>query len=328
MKIVGMLVVGTGEADRYLPRVLDRLEPLCDEIITACNAADKKTRNLLARRTKSYDYSDYEWGKKQHEIKQHFFNRCVVPEDPDWVICVDADEVLDKRFTREKAEELAQRGEIAYEFYCVQLWNDEKHMRIDGLWGNFYNVRYFKLVKGAKAGYKQTPLHCGLAPVYAYRWRTPCEFFFKHYGYIKEEDRKKKVARYNKYDPNAAYKSSEYYDSILDKGKIREFDENKFGQRLKYVPRKISEDKIKKVKQNMKLYRVENKFGKSYVVDEEHVKYHQNRDRIVKIEEISPAETMTEREVEPVKSEEYQCEICGKVCKSGAGLAAHKRSHE
>lgn len=321
-----MIVVGTGEADRYLPKVLKRLSKICDVIVTACTAKDAKTRSLLARETISYDFSNYEWGKKQNIIKERFFNQCVAKENPDWIVCVDADEVLDETFTREKAEELANRDEIAYEFYCVQLWNDENHMRVDGLWGNFWNVRYFRYLPEAKGDYQRTPLHCGLAPKYAYAWRTPGEHLFKHYGYMKLEDRKKKVERYNKYDPNAKYKSSEYYDSILDKGKVVPFEERKFLRKLKYVPKRPKLNKIKQKKPMQKMYYIRNKHGKVYSVREDQLANHK-RDGIEILDEdfVKPGDSPKEEELKKVepKEDKFKCKICGKEYNSEGWLTRH-----
>ncbi len=329
MKILGMLIVGTGEADRYLPDVLKRLSEITDEIVVACNATDTKTRNLVAEKTIAYDFSKYEWGKQQHIIKQRFYNQCVRPRQPDWIVCVDSDEILDKRLDRERLEELANRGDIAYEFYCVQLWDKEDQMRTDGPWGNFYNVRFFKFISDAEAHYKQTPLHCGLAPVYAYNWRTTCEYMFKHYGYMKLADRKKKAERYKKYDPNAKYMSARYYNGILGTGRLQEFDENRFGERLRYTPRPISGEKIKRIRGNMKLYRIENRHGMTFIVDESQIENHKKNKSIVRIEEIKPADTVSRPEkIEPEKKAENVCDICGKVFKSARGVAIHKRSHE
>jgi len=330
MKIVGMIIVGTGEADRYLPKVLNRLSKICDDIVVACNAKDAKTRNLVAQRTIAYDFSEYEWGKKQNIIKEIFLRRCIAKENPDWVICVDSDEILDEAFTREKAEEMAKRNEIAYEFYCVQLWDTEDKMRVDGLWGNFWNVRYFKFIKNADLGYQNTPLHCGLAPKYAYAWRTQGEHLFKHYGYMKKEDRIKKAERYRKYDPTAKYRSNEYYDGILsDKPKLKDFNEQRFRQKLTYISREPSESKIKIIKAMSKMYYIKNKWGKIYSVNEDQIENHKREG----IEILSEEDFPIKREIKKIEVKEaenigFQCPICGKTYKTKGGLTRHKKTHK
>lgn len=269
MKIVGYVVVGTGEADRYLERTLDNLRELTDQIVVACNAKDQKTKDLVSRypKTKAYNFSGYEWGKKQNIIKEELF-RLAAKEQPDWIMCLDADERLDKTFTRGKAEMLANRNEVSYTFYCVQLWDREDQMRIDGAWGGFRNVRFFRFLPHASWQFERRPLHCGLAPLYAYRWSADSEHAFIHYGYMREKDRKRKTERYKKYDPNGVYRTQGYYDSITTKPTLKPFKEEDFVEKLKYSPKSPNIEKVIRRHKMEKTYYVKNKHGKVFPVRE------------------------------------------------------------
>jgi len=315
--------------ERYLSLALKRLHEVCDEVVIGCNATDKATRDFLIGypNTTTIDLSKYEWGKAQWKIKYTLLKDCIAPKKPDWIVCVDADEVLDKRFTREKAEEMAQRDEIAYTFYCVQLWDREDKMRVDGGWGNFRNVRYFKFLPEASLQYKKTPLHCGLAPLYAYRWRADSEFLFKHYGYMKLEDRERKIARYKKYDPKKVYRSSGWYDSIRTKPSVKAFNEDTFGAKLRYKPRRPRLSKVIIKKIMSKTFYVKNKYGRIYGVREEMLKEHLDRDGISLV---GADEYLRVEKRQPPKElkNELQCPICGKICKSKIGLISHKRVHK
>jgi len=308
MKIAGFLIVGRGEADRYLPNVLKRLEPLCDRIFIWGNNPDKRTDALC----KKYDYCRYpqdQWGKKQWLIKEIHLKRNVKPYNPDWIICVDADEILDKNFTREKAEEMATWGEIAYEFYCVQLWDRENQMRIDGGWGNFWNVRYYKFIPEASLDFVKRPLHCGLAPVYAYNWCAKSGMIFKHYGYMKKEDREKKWERYQKFDPEMKYFSPNWYKSILGgKPKLQKFNEDRFSSKLKYIPRQPQKRKYFKKKIMEKTYYVKNKFGTIYAVKESMLEEHLKRPGIELLEEYKNLEDEIERTLREMKEENVTAE--------------------
>jgi len=298
MKIVGFLTVGSGEVHRYLKNALERLSGLSDAIVIGCNATDKDTRNYLAeiKNARVYDLSKYEWGKKQHIIKQKLFY-AMEKENPDWIICIDSDEVLDKTLTREKLEELTQREEIAYTFYCVQLWDNEEQMRVDGGWGNFRNVRFYKYVKDTSHLFQNSPLHCGLAPIYAYKWAADSEYLFKHYGYMKPEDRKKKVQRYNKYDPNGRYFNKQWYNSILGKPEIKPFNEDKFSKKLRYKPKKPLKDKYILKEMSGKVYYIKNRHGNVFSVKEEDLENHIKRDGI----EILGSENLEEEILKSLK---------------------------
>ena len=324
MKIAGFLVVGEGEAERYLSKTLDRLEQICDKIFIWGNAPDEKTDRLCNQ----YEYCRYPediWGRAQWKIKFTHLVKNVAPYKPDWIVCIDADEELDKRFTREKAEEMAQREEIAFEFYCVQLWDNEKTMRIDGGWGNFWNVRYYRFMPELNLWWKPTPLHCGLAPIYAYKWRTPCEFFFKHYGYMRKKDRERKWARYEKFDPNQIYFTPNWYQSILGKPILREFNEDTFRQRLKYIPKqpllkKVLRDKI----MARKAYIIRNPHGQLVNVNQETYETIKDKPDFQLISEYDiEGARVTELPEKPIN--ELACPICGFEAKTKAGLSAHKR---
>jgi len=54
---------------------------------------------------------------------------------------------------------------------------------------------------------------------------------------------------------------------------------------------------------------------------------------VVGIDDKAAQIALEKGEIEPVKEEEkevaeFECEICGKVCKNKVGLLAHKRSHK
>lgn len=334
MKIAGMLVVGTDSVNRYLKRTIKRLESLCDVIVVGCNARDKATQQYLANHPliKAYDFIDREWGKEQWKIKEELVRYCLAKENPDWVICVDDDEILDKKFTRDKAEELADRGEIAYTFYCVHLWDKEDQMRVDGHWFGFRNVRYYKFIPEAGLSFKKTALHCGLAPLYAYNWCADSEFHFKHLGYLKPEHRKKKIARYKKYDPQGQYISKEYYNSIPEQPKLQKFDEDKFC--LQYNPKKPNKSKYIKQMKEEKTYYIKNKHGKVFGVKESMLEEHAKRPGIEILSEATESKAK-EKDIKIIKPEDKEeteteeenvCSICGFEAKSKAGLAVHKRA--
>jgi len=328
MKIVGYCIVGSNEADRYLDKTLSQLSELCDEVIIALNAKDEKTRLAVLKypKVKAYDLSEYEWGKEQWKIKELFFKKCVIPTKPDWVVCLDADEVFEKRVNREVLEELAKRGEIAFTFYCVQLWDREDQMRVDGGWGNFRNVRYFKYIPEAQIMWQRTPLHCGLAPIYAYRWASDSEYLFKHYGYLKKEDRLQKVERYKKYDPEGRYRTKQWYDSILGEPELRKFDEDEFGKKLRYKPKRPLMSKVVKKKIMAKTYYVKNKYGKVYPVSEGLLEETLRRPGMELVEEKDYLKQ--EKRIPLVEPNPLQCPICGFVAKTKSGLNLHKKKHK
>lgn len=225
MNFVSFQVIGPGEADRYLKPCLEQLPKLADKIAICLNNADPKTKKLCA------DYADLlcednrEWGRHQNRIKQDFLVNRVAKLEPDWVLCLDGDEVYDKRFTRERAEELASSPtDVAYQFWCIQLWNDERHWRRDL---SFPNIRFYKFLPEYGLHFHNAPLHCGLAPEYAYKLASQSNLIFRHYGLMRPEERARKVARYDRYDPTAKYKAREWYEALKNESYVPDpFEEN------------------------------------------------------------------------------------------------------
>ena len=210
------MVVGAGEADRWLEPVLQQLH-WADEVCIVMNNADRKTEDLCYKYGTILHHDNREWGKEQFRIKQDFLNTIVplltVPGRPNnlWIWCLDADEIFDQRFDRAMAEKMAAGDDIAWYFWCLQLWNTDDQVRLDL---SFANIRFYKVAPELGLHFLAQPLHCGLAPMYAYRHGSQSGLFFKHYGLMAAADRARKVARYDKYDPRAAFKGKVWYDGL------------------------------------------------------------------------------------------------------------------
>jgi len=212
MKIIGYGICGAGEADRYLKGTLDCFKSLCDETIILLNNVGQKEKDLITE----YGFKTIEdnrvWGENQNLLKQDLMKE-VEKLEPDWCICLDMDEVLD--VTREKIEEYTKHSR-AYYVYVVNM--------IDSGWNkqwSFWNVRFWKwdldvLKHFGDEFYKfeNRPLHCGLAPRWAYLHGSYAPFLLLHYGLMKSEDRLRKVERYKQFDPQAKYRDKSYYDFL------------------------------------------------------------------------------------------------------------------
>lgn len=215
MKIVGQLVCGPGEADKYLRETLEEFKRLCDDVIVAlCNAGEKE--KALVR---EYDFRSYEdnreWGKFQPYIKTDLVRRIHMLE-PDYIVVLDADETM-PTMTRAKLETYAKTHE-AMQFYVVNLWNDPEHYSRTL---SFWNVRAYRSDPDKGVQFLKKPVHCGNAPPYFYS--LPAKFTYVpeillHKGLMDPESRARKSTRYAQYDPQAIHKGREYYDSLELRG--------------------------------------------------------------------------------------------------------------
>lgn len=235
MKIVGMMVVGPGEADRYLENSLKELARLCDDAVIALNNADEKTVAMVKSYGFWYYTNEQEWGKHQPDIKTDLLKR-VGRLLPDWVIAIDSDEIFPPEFTRKEAERLAMGKEVAYHFFVVNLYNDPEHFAHSAGIQRFWNIRFFKYLPQYGLEYQHKALHCGLAPPIMYQYGGYAPYYLEHYGLMKKEDREKKVQRYKKYDPNHKFKNGVYYEELAQELKAHVFDRRGLLNQLASLP--------------------------------------------------------------------------------------------
>lgn len=211
MHSVGYGICAGGEADRYLKGTLDCFKKLCDDTIILGNNITDKERTLINNYGFTLIEDNREWGKNQNKIKEDFLKNHVAKLNPDFTVCLDMDEVL--VVSRETLEEYAEKGQAWY-VYIVNLWNEG--YRSD--W-SFWNVRFWGWHWKDKLGdsffeFENRPLHCGLAPKWAYHLQLHAPFMLLHYGLKDKTDRMKKVARYEKYDPKQIYRHPSYYNAL------------------------------------------------------------------------------------------------------------------
>lgn len=232
MKVVGMMIVGPGEADRWLDETLtDRTRLVDDMVIATCNATQKEKK--LIKKYGFWQYEDNrEWGYYQPNIKTDLLAR-VAKLNPDGVLPSDADEIYDREFTKEAAYGLVGDNILGAQFYIFNLWNDANHFH-KGL--SFHNLRFFRLDKRLPMYFSKKNVHCGWAPEVYYNKTTYVPYLVKHYGIMKPEDRTKKLERYSKYDPKGRnmplFGLNEYYEKLKDTSKGAPFNEEEIKNKI------------------------------------------------------------------------------------------------
>lgn len=223
--IIGYGVCGANE--RYLDATLDQFKALCDKVVIVCNNCDQDTKDKIL----SYGFEVREdnrvWGENQHRIKEDLVSSLAVYK-PDWLVCLDMDETF-HNMSRERFESIADQCDAMY-VYIVNLWNDGWKRK----W-SFWNIRAWKWNGVTK--FVNRPLHCGLAPEWAYHYGSDVPVLLVHKGLKDKDKRMTKVERYKKFDPNAVYRDRSYYDGlqddtydILDLDKIQTIIEKEVGK--------------------------------------------------------------------------------------------------
>lgn len=333
MKIVGQLVCGPGEADRYLEDTLKEFKRLTDEtIVCLCNAGEKE-KELVERYGFQHYEDNREWGRWQYEIKTGLLARIreSVGYQPEYILALDADETV-PTLDRTKLERIAEGRESCH-LYVVNLWNDESRYS-KAL--SFWNVRVYRMPSEGNSQFTRKPVHCGNAPPVAYAV-PPAQSYVPHIllhkGLMKKEDRMRKVERYQRYDPNAIHKGREYYDALSHDGpgspyvqeeviaKITAYCENLRPKVLTRQPMPIQEKKFYYVR------RIDDKhLGSVTDIPAEHL------DMTLKNHPTWQVIDDTEREIVPPvtieeapKADPFACLFCGYAARSLAGKKAHER---
>lgn len=263
--IIGYGLTTKGEAGKYMNETLMQLGNLCDQVIILCNNAGPEEIKMVESRGFRAVHDNREWGKEQWRIKQDFLETFVskVAKDGDIMVCLDMDET----FYGLTKEWLMSAPLDAYHVYVVDQWNDRSHYKPESC---FWNVRIWRW--NGDTVFKNKPVHCGLAPEWCYRYHRFAPFLLLHKGLMEKEDRARRVARYEKYDPDAVHMDRKYYE-MLKSEKAVPLDLEKL---LKTVTDEVATYKQTKPTQNLKkpttrFAYVRNPGGKLVDIDEKHL---------------------------------------------------------
>ena len=218
---ITLSMIVKNEAGRYLKEVLANLnghideaviidDGSCDNTIDMCREILKGIPLHIIKNDKSMFASESSLRKKQwHET---------VKTNPDWILNLDADEILEDGFW-DNAQELINNQD--YDFYCFRLYDmwDDTHYREDQYWNAHSVYRPFLMRYQPTFNYiwNETPQHCGRFPMNTFSFpKTKSEFRVKHLGWSTLEDKSEKYRRYHLLDPDAIYGIREQYESIMN----------------------------------------------------------------------------------------------------------------
>ena len=213
VRLVALLAVRDGM--RHLPGFLRNVAPHVDGIIALDDGSSDGTAELLAtheaviellRRPRDRPTWD--------EVGNHrALVAAALRHAAEWILCVDADERLEREF-RARAERVIARGSVlGYSAYAVrlrELWDNTGQYRADGIWGRKEVARLFR----ARADHEFDPaaLHGAKAPLQALRrGRFPrADLTLYHLGMLREEDRVARRRRYEREDPERRWQQIGY----------------------------------------------------------------------------------------------------------------------
>lgn len=209
------------EENRYLTRVLSSLkghiaeaviidDGSCDNTIQMCRELLNNIPLHIIENKHSMFASEASLRKKQWAE--------TIKTNPDWILNLDADELLEDRFWDNAQELIDNKDYDFYSFRLYDMWN-KTHYREDEYWNAHRVYRPFLMRYQPEFHYtwNEFPQHCGRFPVNTFSFpKAESAYRIQHLGWTTQKDREEKYKRYQQLDPDAIYGIKAQYDSIMD----------------------------------------------------------------------------------------------------------------
>lgn len=139
---------------------------------------------------------------------KNFLLEKIIRADPEWVLWIDGDEVLESCGPEQIRAWVAQSPTTAVCYLQIAyLWDDPQQVRVDGLFGKFHRQSLFRLRGQPKSRLRfqltgrHGNFHCGNVPVGIVGEHRYLPVRLKHYGYLTQQQRAAKCAFYMQTDP-------------------------------------------------------------------------------------------------------------------------------
>lgn len=209
-KIVGTYRVKNEE--RFIEKSLKSVLDICSEIVIYDDGSTDNTVEICSSFDKVVDIQTQSNPSLNEVRDRNFLLQMGLKRKPDFILSVDGDEI----FMPHAAEILFEELEIIYpennvfEFQFLTCWDNVDQIRFDGIFGNYWQKRLFRIKnQSPDLQFKNTAnfgnLHCGSVPKNTIGFdnsiRSNVKIF--HMASIDETLRQKKYEYYTKIDANS-----------------------------------------------------------------------------------------------------------------------------
>lgn len=215
MRIIGHMVVGPGEADRFLSEVLLRANDWADVIHVSLDQMAGGDEEIMSRSLADFTtrspltFPEHEGRFRESAWRQ--MEETVEPELGDYIVCIDADEIIHDAPAVRKAIRGFAGKRLGVTFH--HMW-DKEHYRVDGQWRP--HIAHIIIPYQPFGHHVDRAMACGREPTYAQTipmHGQPVSDIL-HLGYLRDEDKQMKYDRYMSLD-GGAFHSNAHIKSIL-----------------------------------------------------------------------------------------------------------------
>ena len=232
--IHGMCLIRNEANNRWLNEYTKQMFDLCDTMtFLDDNSTDDTIQEICILHSnienkpklKIINNESCMWETNEVEARKKLFDEVVTEcKHGDWIICLDADEIIPNEYMnylKYCLNYLYQYPVESYDgmaFRLFDMW-DDKHYRFDKWWTGHLRPWCFAIRYDKKRSYEWSDkkLHCGRFPQNASLKCRDTLTPVKHMGWSREEFRKLKYDKYMEIDSNKQDGLIEQYYSILDK---------------------------------------------------------------------------------------------------------------
>ena len=219
-KLVCMMRVRNEEA--WIGRSLAQTSKVADAIVILDDGSTDRTPEICQSFPKVVRYERQDIEETDEVRDKNKLLRWTLELEPDWILALDGDEVLEDLAvsTVRQAMALCPEEVSSLSFEFLFLWDGETQYRMDGKYADTFHPRLFRVSKKNRANLLFLPsvhggnFHCGSLPKNLKGEELRLDIKVKHYGYFDREQRMAKYAYYQRIDSEHARQG--YYEHLID----------------------------------------------------------------------------------------------------------------
>jgi len=209
-QLKGLSVIGAmriKNETQWIRRSIESQLDICGKVLVLDDHSTDDTRDIVRSFGSRCVLIESPFEGVDEGRDKSFLLKHLIAADPEWVLLIDGDEVLEKGAGDVIRREMMVERVVSYRLRVAYFWDSENKVRVDGIYANFSRPSLFR-VRGQSGLYFPTGaggnFHCGSCPegLRGGEGGIVSDARIKHYGYLTWEERQRKYEFYNKLDPN------------------------------------------------------------------------------------------------------------------------------